>query len=151
LTLENSWQKLTEIRIPLDSLCSENMPKVAAPPSAPHVRLKDIHPICLRSISGIGLLRSVFKHVSDFLHRSDQEAVVLAGEQKGAKGKGKAAKGGAEEGVELTPEEKLVKANLRIEALERELCVSQFPVTTWPGFTRASRQASPGASVCSFS
>mmetsp|Transcript_24919 Transcript_24919/g.59217 ORF Transcript_24919/g.59217 Transcript_24919/m.59217 type:complete len:196 (-) Transcript_24919:188-775(-) len=41
--------------------------------------------------------------------------------KKGAKGKPKAKAGAGEEGAELTPEEQLKKANLRIEALEREL------------------------------
>ena len=59
--------------------------------------------------------------------------------QKGAKGKGKAAKGGAEEGVDLTPEEQLAKAKLRIEALEREL-------RTLPPQPNARRcHSSPGA------
>lgn len=46
---------------------------------------------------------------------------MFDGEQKGAKGKPKAKAGAGEEGAELTPEEQLKKANLRIEALEREL------------------------------
>ena len=64
---------------------------------------------------------------------------VFGGVQKGAKGKGKAAKGGAEEGVDLTPEEQLAKAKLRIEALEREL-------RTLPPQTNVRRcHSSPGA------
>ena len=47
--------------------------------------------------------------------------VLIRGEQKGAKGAKKAKAGAGEEGAELTPEEQLKKANLRIEALEREL------------------------------
>jgi hypothetical protein len=53
--------------------------------------------------------------------------------QKGGKGKGKKeAKG--EEGVELTDAQKVEKANLRIEALERELGV--FCPLNFSGFER---------------